>query len=165
MLAASSLKYENQLWTAVNVPIRPAATKSSAATHVGWWRYMNASIRWRPVSRATSTMPWASSAVMASGFSHRTCLPARSAAIVHSAWRWLGSGMYTASTSGSARSASYEPWAVGIPSRSALVAGTGLKGGATRGLIGELVAGRLVFEGPGGLDGPPGRPSPLVRAD
>ena len=45
-----------------------------------------------------------------SGFSHSTCLPAAAARSVHSAWRWLGNGMYTASTSGSASRSSYEPW-------------------------------------------------------
>ena len=49
--------------------------------------------------------------------------------------------------------------------RSDLVARTGLTRSAIRGLIGELVAGGLVFEGPATLDGTPGRPSPLVRAD
>ena len=38
---------------------------------------MNASIRARPRRRRASTMRSASAAVMASGFSHRTCLPAR----------------------------------------------------------------------------------------
>ena len=50
-------------------------------------------------------------------------------------------------------------------SRSDLVARTGLTRSAIRGLIGELVAGRLAFEGPAALDGTPGRPSPLVRPD
>jgi predicted NBD/HSP70 family sugar kinase len=50
-------------------------------------------------------------------------------------------------------------------SRSDLVARTGLTRSAIRGLIGELVAGRLAFEGPAALDGTPGRPSPVVRAD
>ena len=50
-------------------------------------------------------------------------------------------------------------------SRSDLVVRTGLTRSAIRGLIGELVAGRLVFESPAALDGTPGRPSPLVRAD
>ena len=54
---------------------------------------MNASIRRTPSPRQTSTIRSASAAVIASGFSHRTCLPARAAAIVHSAWRWFGSGM------------------------------------------------------------------------
>jgi predicted NBD/HSP70 family sugar kinase len=49
--------------------------------------------------------------------------------------------------------------------RSDLVARTGLTRSAIRGLIRELVAGGLVFEGPATLDGTPGRPSPLVRAD
>ena len=54
---------------------------------------MNASISVTPSALATSIMRWASSAVRASGFSHRTCLPARAAAIDHSACRWFGSGM------------------------------------------------------------------------
>jgi predicted NBD/HSP70 family sugar kinase len=55
--------------------------------------------------------------------------------------------------------------ASGPLSRSDLVTRTGLTRSAIRGLIGELVAGRLAFEGPAALDGTPGRPSPLVRAD
>jgi predicted NBD/HSP70 family sugar kinase len=50
-------------------------------------------------------------------------------------------------------------------SRSDLVARSGLTRSAIRGLIGELVAGRLAAEGPATLDGTPGRPSPLVRPD
>jgi predicted NBD/HSP70 family sugar kinase len=42
---------------------------------------------------------------------------------------------------------------------------TGLTRSAIRGLIGELVEGRLAIEGPAALDGTPGRPSPLVRPD
>ena len=55
--------------------------------------------------------------------------------------------------------------ASGPLSRSDLVARTGLTRSAIRGLIGELVAGNLAFEGPAALDGTPGRPSPMVRAD
>lgn len=55
---------------------------------------------------------------------------------------------------------------VGGPlSRSDLVNRTGLTRSAIRALIGELVAGNLALEGPATLDGTPGRPSPLVRAD
>jgi predicted NBD/HSP70 family sugar kinase len=53
----------------------------------------------------------------------------------------------------------------GALTRSDLVARTGLTRSAIRGLIGELVAGDLAYEGPATLDGTPGRPSPLVRAD
>lgn len=53
----------------------------------------------------------------------------------------------------------------GTLSRSDLVGRTGLTRSAIRGLIGELVAGRLATEGPATLDGTPGRPSPLVRPD
>ena len=92
MFAGSSLKYENQLSTARSVPMRPDATRSRTAIQDGCWRYMNASIRRTPASRQASTMPWASAAVIASGFSHRTCLPARAASMVQRACRWLGSG-------------------------------------------------------------------------
>jgi predicted NBD/HSP70 family sugar kinase len=51
----------------------------------------------------------------------------------------------------------------GALTRSDLVTRTGLTRSAIRGLIGELVSGRLAFEGPAALDGTPGRPSPLVR--
>jgi predicted NBD/HSP70 family sugar kinase len=50
-------------------------------------------------------------------------------------------------------------------SRSDLVARTGLTRSAIRGLIGELVTGGLVAEGPAALDGTPGRPSPVVRTE
>jgi predicted NBD/HSP70 family sugar kinase len=50
-------------------------------------------------------------------------------------------------------------------SRSDLVMRTGLTRSAIRGLIGELVAGRLATESPAALDGTPGRPSPLVHPD
>jgi predicted NBD/HSP70 family sugar kinase len=55
--------------------------------------------------------------------------------------------------------------ASGPLSRSDLVTRTGLTRSAIRGLIGELVAGDLVSEGPAALDGTPGRPSPVVRPD
>ncbi len=93
MFVASSLKYENQDWTDTSLPISPDATSSATACQEGWRRYMKASISVTPSALATSIMRWASSAVRASGFSHRTCLPARAAAIDHSACRWFGSGM------------------------------------------------------------------------
>ena len=70
---------------------------------------MNASISATPARSQPAIIVSASAAVIASGFSHSTCLPAAAARSVHSAWRWLGSGMYTASTSGSPSSSSYEP--------------------------------------------------------
>ena len=109
MLFGSSLKYENQLCTARSSPIRPDITSSLTASHVGWSRYMNASISRTPASSHAAIMRSASAASIASGFSHSTCLPAPAAAIVHGACKSLGSGLYTASTSGSASSASYEP--------------------------------------------------------
>lgn len=53
----------------------------------------------------------------------------------------------------------------GALSRSELVARTGLTRSAIRALIGELVGGDLVIEGPATLDGSPGRPSSLVFPD
>ncbi len=54
---------------------------------------MKASISTRPARRAASSMRRASAAERPMGFSQSTCLPASRAAIVHSAWRWLGSGL------------------------------------------------------------------------
>ena len=54
---------------------------------------MNASMSSTPAASHAAAIRSASAAVIARGFSHRTCLPARAAAIVHSAWRWFGSGM------------------------------------------------------------------------
>ena len=47
----------------------------------------------QPAARAPAPAIASTSAtVSAIGFSHRTCLPASSARIVHGAWRWFGSG-------------------------------------------------------------------------
>ena len=54
---------------------------------------MNASISSTPARSHAATISRASAALIASGFSHSTCLPAAAARCVHSAWRWLGSGM------------------------------------------------------------------------
>ena len=93
MLAGSSLKYENQLWIARRLPIRPDATSSRTPSHDGCSRYMKASINRTPSAAQARTISSPSATVIASGFSHRTCLPARAAAIVHAACSWLGSGM------------------------------------------------------------------------
>ena len=49
----------------------------------GWWRHMNASWRTRPAASAASQATATSSGCRVYGFSHSTCLPAASAAIVH----------------------------------------------------------------------------------
>ena len=67
---------------------------------------MNASLSRRPVRSAASNAASTSSGCRVNGFSHRTCLPASSALIDHSACIVFGSEMYTASISGSASSAS-----------------------------------------------------------
>ena len=54
---------------------------------------MKASISRTPARSATSIIRSASAADSASGFSHRTCLPASAAAMAHVACRWFGSGM------------------------------------------------------------------------
>ena len=72
----------------------------------GWYRQWNASITTLPLSDATRATVSASVAFAVNGFSQRTCLPASSALTVHSPWSPFGSGLYTASTSGSARRAS-----------------------------------------------------------
>ncbi len=58
-----------------------------------WNGKTNASQSRVPVSRATASTRSVSARVPPSGFSQSTGLPARSAAIVHSACRLFGSGM------------------------------------------------------------------------
>jgi hypothetical protein len=53
---------------------------------------MNASISRTPSFAQVRTISSASAAVIASGFSHKTCFPARAAAIVHAACSLLGRG-------------------------------------------------------------------------
>ncbi len=73
-------------------PTAPPATSSRTLRVWGWWRYMKASATTTPASRATAATWSTSSRVMASGFSHSTCLPARAARTVHSAWKAFGTG-------------------------------------------------------------------------
>ena len=54
---------------------------------------MKASISRTPARSQASTICSAAAAIMDSGFSQRTCSPARAAAMVHSWCRWLGNGM------------------------------------------------------------------------
>jgi hypothetical protein len=67
---------------------------------------MNASARTSPSRSATAKARSTSSGRRDIGFSHSTCLPASRARIDHSTCIELGSGTYTASTSGSSSSAS-----------------------------------------------------------
>jgi len=67
---------------------------------------MKASVTILPVSREAAMIWSISVRVSVIGFSHSTCLPARSALIVDSACRLLGSGLKTTSISGSASKAS-----------------------------------------------------------
>ena len=74
----------------------------------GTRRYVKPTIERTPFARARSaaaTMARASATVLASGFSHSTCLPASSAAIAISAWVSPGVQMSTRSTSSRATSA------------------------------------------------------------
>ena len=72
---------------------------SSSAWLRGWCGHMYASTSTRPAASAAAYTSSVSATVIVSGFSHSTCLPASSAARIHGLWPWLGSGMYTASTS------------------------------------------------------------------
>jgi len=71
-----------------------------------WKRYMNASISFTPFASAARCISKHSAAVIASGFSQSTCFRASAARTAHSQCMLFGNGMYTASTSGSSRSAS-----------------------------------------------------------
>jgi hypothetical protein len=86
--------------------MRPERTISRAASHCGWVRTMKASCTLRPVRSRTSSREAASAALRAMGFSQSTCLPCSMARADQGTCRWLGSGLYTTSTSGSASSSS-----------------------------------------------------------
>jgi len=93
MLAGSSLKKLKAPSTCTSVPIAPAATSSLARCHCGWWTTMKPSAASLPEALRAAIRRSISGARSAIGFSHSTCLPARSAFSVHSTCRWLGSGM------------------------------------------------------------------------
>ncbi len=63
-----------------------------------------ASMTTRPEAAAASATHAASRALPANGFSHSTCFPAAIAVSVHGPCMEFGSGLYTASMSGSATS-------------------------------------------------------------
>ena len=71
------------------VPSRPEATSRRASATAGVRRYVKPTIERTPrwaADAAAAAIASASSTVLASGFSHMTCLPASSAAIAISAW-------------------------------------------------------------------------------
>ena len=70
----------------------------------------------RAPPRSTSSAD--SAAVIASGFSHTTCLPASRIARAWGTWRWLGEVTWTTSTAGSSRTASRRGIARGDAQRS-----------------------------------------------
>ena len=81
-------KNEKEPVTSSSGPERAALCQlDGVAAICGWWRYMKASTATRPDRRAASAIASASATDSASGFSHRTCLPASSARTVHAAWR------------------------------------------------------------------------------
>ena len=84
----------------------PSATSLRARVVWGWWRHIRPSTQRRPALSAASKQRAASAALVANGFSHRTCLPASSALTVHSVCIDTGRGTYTASTSPEASSSS-----------------------------------------------------------
>ncbi len=70
-------------------PISRASSMTRPAT--GWKRQWKASTSRRSARSAAATISRASPALAAKGFSQSTCLPASTAAIVHSACRLAGS--------------------------------------------------------------------------
>ena len=56
MFAGSTLRYEKKTWIASSSPIVPVVTSSRTRSHIGWSRYMNASIRRTPAVRHPSTI-------------------------------------------------------------------------------------------------------------
>ena len=87
--------------------MRPAAISARARATAGTRRKLKPTIARTPAPAARSAaaaMARASSTVLASGFSQRTCLPASRAAIEISAW--LDPGVQTSTRSTSSRSTS-----------------------------------------------------------
>src|SRR6202142_4597364 len=85
----------------------------------GVWRHMNASMSTRPAAAAASKASATWAGCREYGFSQSTCLPAASARKVQGWWSEFGRQMYTASTPGSSRSASYDAWAPEMPKEAA----------------------------------------------
>ena len=80
------------------------------AAVLGLWTHIVLSMNCTPFDSQASRMQsnWATS--RATGFSSSKCFLFWAASTAHFRWRLVGSGMYTASTSGSSRTASYEPY-------------------------------------------------------
>ena len=85
----------------ISSPITPSAISRLSWASCAWNGNANASQSRVPVCRAAVSVRSVSGSVPQSGFSHSTGLPASSARMVHSACSELGSGMYSASMSGS----------------------------------------------------------------
>ena len=97
----------------------PSATSSRAFLRCGFQRCVNPSTSTTLLLLAASIIRRQSFADVASGFSHRMCLPASAALTVHSQCMLIGSALITASISGSASCSSYDPYHRSIPCSSA----------------------------------------------
>ncbi|GEL45873.1 hypothetical protein CHO01_09890 [Cellulomonas hominis] len=87
-------------------PTAPSASSARRRAHSGWCCEWNASITTRPDPSARAATSSASAAFAVKGFSQRTCLPAAIARRIQTPCSAAGVGTYTASTSGSERTAS-----------------------------------------------------------
>lgn len=129
MLSDATSFHEKQPFTLRTVP---SFWKCSLIRAVRkWWVHMTPSMNCTLFCWQAFTISWASSRVGANGFSqlpqrqsdrrhgrestYRTCLPLWAAAMVYLACNDVGSGIYTASTSLSSNSSSYEPYARSMP--------------------------------------------------
>ena len=74
----------NAARTLRSAPMAPSATNARANRVWGCQRYISASTHSRSAAAAASKLAATSASLTASGFSHSTCLPARSARTVHS---------------------------------------------------------------------------------
>ena len=83
MLAVSVIGKPKDAWTNCRRPMALAARSSRIFKVCACARYGYASTRYTSLRRAASNIARASAAVVASGFSHSTCLPASAARIDH----------------------------------------------------------------------------------
>src|SRR3954447_3081818 len=130
----------NVAWIWWTVPSSPSRTSCAISLVCGRQRYMYASMKKTSLRTAASIIASAHARLIASGFSHSTCLPASAALIAHSTCIGCGVAIYTASTFSSASRSSYEPcrFAMSHLSAKALAESIDRLPTATTSLVGDV---------------------------
>src|SRR5579872_253847 len=100
-------------------PTNPSSIRDFAYWTPGLYRNVNPSFVLRPLRFARAAASWVCRKSYATGFSHRTCLPAPIAVDDNSKWVWDGVAMSMTSRSGRPTTARQSVLASGIPNRAA----------------------------------------------